>query len=725
MDLPGRIKRNTLVVTLSLLFLWLVGVFAFLHWQFQKSLDLEFQRVASGTKNLFFANIQASQEELSFKLGNIVAADGLAEAVARKDYEALKRIVAPYYKRLKEVQKEADILTFRSSENITLFRAHEEEYYGDALNKKRTLIVDTGMLRRPLSGFEVGNLGITYRLTQPIFYKDVYVGNVELGIDPKAFLEELSSVFKIDVGVALQKSQLENLLDQQAVAMEEGLWLVRGNANLKNHFLQSQRNTRSAYKIDQSIHLQNHLLQTIGYLVIGFDMSETMQKDREFMLRLFGFLALIMVLLVFMLQQSFTKITNHFSKQIYKDHLTGLLNRFALNEALFSKDRRILIVSNIKEFSLINELYGVDAGNQVLVQVASLWREFAQERGLFAYRIASDEFVLSRGEGFFDEEACLKTLKELHERANALKITLQEAEEVVGVEIYSGVAFDNENALEYAQMALKRARNDSLAFTIYSHKVDTKEHSQSVLKVKRSIKHALEHHNVIPFFQPITDHNGKVVKYEALMRIVAFDGAKKRVLPPSEFLEIAMNSQLYIAMTKEIVQHALRFFQKREERISLNFLPNDFFNPSIMKTLMEEIEKFDSPARVVVEITEQESVANFEKLLEVVKRLRAMGVLIAIDDFGSGYANYVHVLEIKPDYLKIDGSLIRNILSDANSKILVKSIISFAQELGITTVAEYVENEEIFELLKTYGVDEFQGYYFGVPRDLLNAQEQL
>lgn len=137
------------------------------------------------------------------------------------------------------------------------------------------------------------------------------------------------------------------------------------------------------------------------------------------------------------------------------------------------------------------------------------------------------------------------------------------------------------------------------------------------------------------------------------------------------------------------------------------------------------MENFDSPSRVVVEITEQEGVENFEKLLEVVKKLRAIGVLIAIDDFGSGYANYVHILEIKPDYLKIDGSLIRNILSDENSKILVKSIISFARELGITTVAEYVENEEIFELLKEYGVDEFQGYYFGKPTDLIGAQEQV
>ena len=135
---------------------------------------------------------------------------------------------------------------------------------------------------------------------------------------------------------------------------------------------------------------------------------------------------------------------------------------------------------------------------------------------------------------------------------------------------------------------------------------------------------------------------------------------------------------------------------------------------------MKGIENFDSPDRIVVEITEQEGVEDFSRLLSVVKKLKDIGVQIAIDDFGSGYANYAHILRIRPDYLKIDGSLVKNILTDNESKILVKSIISFAKELNITTVAEYVENEEIFELLKGYGVDEYQGYYFGKPTNLLN-----
>jgi EAL domain-containing protein (putative c-di-GMP-specific phosphodiesterase class I) len=170
-----------------------------------------------------------------------------------------------------------------------------------------------------------------------------------------------------------------------------------------------------------------------------------------------------------------------------------------------------------------------------------------------------------------------------------------------------------------------------------------------------------------------------------------------------------------------MLSQALSFFSNRDEKISVNFLPNDFFNYGLMDKLVTLIKKFDSPEKIVIEITEQEGIEDFDKLFRVIERLRKQGILIAIDDFGSGYANYAHILRIKPDYLKIDGSLIKNILVSNESKILVKSIIRFAKDLETKTIAEYVENKEIFDLLKEYGVDEFQGYYFGRPTDLINS----
>jgi len=721
MDLPSKTKRDTLVLTSIILVLSWGVLYLFLEYQFKNAIQEQFQRISSSTERLFDINLRNSARSLEYVLDHLVAENSLQKAVAEQNYEQIKSVVMHYYSDIKSIQSGVDILTFRSKEGLTLFRAHQMEYFGDYLNKKRTLILDTDKYQRSFSGFEVGNLEMTYRITKPIFYNSVYVGNVELGISPSALLKDLNTVFKTDAGVVIDKSLIDIMLNKNVIPINDNYLLIEDNKNLKKYFSLQEHSSSDSYKIDMNIPLKNHLSQTLGYLVVGFDMSLVAKKDTEFMYRLFFIIMAMMSVLGVIHHLGFEKMFKYFSKQVYTDHLTGLLNRHALNDAINSKESRVLILSNIKEFSLINELYGVDVGNEILIQVADAFSDFAQKNALDTYRISSDEYVLLKREDIFDEERYFVLIEELHKTINSLKIFVHGIDENIGIEIYSGIAFDHSHSLEDAQMAIKKAKKQSLTYVMYSQNVDTKEQSQIVMKVKRTIRHALEHKNVVPFFQSISDRDGKILKYEALVRIIEFDEGEKRVLYPSEFLDISINSGLYIKIAQEMLEKSLAFFINRDEKISLNFLPNDFFNPSIMNALMGAIEKFDSPQKIVVEITEQEGIENFDRLAKVVKKLRAMGVLIAIDDFGSGYANYAHILELKPDYIKIDGSLIQNILSDNDSKILVQSIVRFAHELNITTVAEYVENEEIFELLKEYGVDEFQGYYFGRPTDLINS----
>lgn len=720
MNIPEKTRRCTLILTFVVLVVSWVVVYFYLDYKLKDSINEQFQRVADSTQKLFDVNLKHDKAELDIKLDKIVMADGLASAIANGDYKQIKSIVAPLYTQLKSTHDAVNILTFRSPDGITLFRAHEPNYFGDMLNKKRTLIVDTNTLHRSFNGFEVGNLEMTYRITKPIFHNDIYVGNVELGVSPEGFLKNLNSIFKADFGISIDKSLFDIMLEKKATPINEKYLFVSGSDNLEAHFKHKHSNESELYKIDMSIPLENHLSQTLGHLIVGFDMSDIAKKNTEFMHNLFFMIVIIMLILGAIHHLGFGKVLNYFSKQVYTDHLTALLNRHALNDALFSEHKKLLILSNIKEFSLINELYGVDVGNEILVEVGKAFRGFAKEHGFYAYRTSSDEYVLLKEEDDFDEDECFKIIEQLHTKINSLKIVVNGVDEVIGIEIYSGIAFNNVHPLEDAQMALKKAKKQSQSYLMYSKQVDTKEYSQNVIKIRRTIRHALEHKNVIPFFQPITDADGKIIKYEALVRIIEFDNGEKNVLYPSDFLEISMNSGLYIKIAREMLEQSLSFFAKREEKISVNFLPNDFFDTSIMDSLMDGIQKFDSPKRVVIEITEQEGVENFERLALAVKKLRKMGVLIAIDDFGSGYANYAHILEIKPDFIKIDGSLIQNILTESDSKILVQSIVNFARELNITTIAEYVENEEIFELLKEYGVDEFQGYYFGRPTDLIS-----
>ena len=726
MNVAEHTRQKTLVLTIVVLLVsWIIG-FLILEYQFRASVNERFINSYESTKTLFEINTIHENQNFALQLEKITSMDGVSEAIATSNHEKLDLLLSDYYTNLKNMFPDIKILTFRSAENITLYRAHKPKFYGDKLNKKRKLIVDTKYLKKSLHGFEVGKLDMTYRVTQPIFHENRYVGNVEIGLNPIHFIKDLKNVFQMEMGVAIDKSLLSIMLDENKIDIYDDYIFLSGSKRLEQYFIENNKQNSNSLenddslKIRMSIPLQNHLAETLGYLIIGYDTTSIVKKDRDFMYRLFFMMVIMMLLLVAVLHNGFDRILKYFTHQVYSDHLTGLKNRVALNSKLNSGDAYTVILSNIKDFSLLNELYGLENGNKVLIEVAKSFEEFASKHGFELFRISSDEYVLLKNEKVFDAVEYNKIVDDLQKQINSLEILIDGLDDTIGLEIYSGLAHDHLHSLEDAQMALKMARERSLPYLAYTEKLDTKKRSEKILQVKRSIRYALEHKNVIPFFQPICNKDGDVIKYEALIRILEFDEGKVNVIPPVEFLDISMKSGLYIEIAKEMLQQSLKEFSNRDEKIALNFLPKDFFNAHIMDLLLESIKEFGTPEKIVIEITEQEGIEDFDRLVKVIKMLRNLGILIAIDDFGSGYANYAHILSIKPNYLKIDGSLIKNITTDIESKILVKNIISFCKDLGIITVAEYVENEDIFKLLQELEVDEYQGYYFGRPTDLIN-----
>ena len=119
--------------------------------------------------------------------------------------------------------------------------------------------------------------------------------------------------------------------------------------------------------------------------------------------------------------------------------------------------------------------------------------------------------------------------------------------------------------------------------------------------------------------------------------------------------------------------------------------------------------------RLILEILESETLSDYELVLNILKEFRAKGVRIAVDDFGSGYSNFEHILKLNPDFIKIDGSLTKNIIEDDRTYTLIKAICEFSQKLEIKVIAEFVSTQEIFLALKELGIDEYQGFYFSIP----------
>ena len=727
MILLDKTKRNTLLLITVVLSISLMIAYLFLEYQFNISVNEQYKERYESVRKLFQINIEHEKQKLQLELEKLALVEDISEALYKKDREHLILIIAPYFESLTSVHKDIKIFTFRSSDGVTLYRAHKPMLHGDTINEQRKLIIDTNRVKKSLNGFEVGKFGMTYRITQPFFYKGVYVGNVEIGLDPMHFMKNLHKVFDLEVGVAINKALLPIMLDPKMIPIKTNYVLLEGNEKLKEFFLESKKSgidpfdPNNVIKVNMDIPLTNHRSEVLGYLVVGFDTTDIIEQKKILMHRLLFLMVVMSFIIGYVLHKGFARVLEYFTEQLYIDQLTKLQNRFALNDTLLSNKKSILILSDIKDFSIINELYGVEIGNKVLVEFAKFFSKFASKHGYKSFRISSDEFVMLKHSNNYNKEKCLKVLNALHKEVSELEIKLESLNETIKIDIHSGLTYDHTFSLEEAQMALKKAKEKSVPFLEYSKKVDTKERSENILHTKRVIKDALECYNVIPFFQPITDMNGKFIKHEALVRILEYNNGKKSILYPDSFLEISKQNGLYGEIAVRTIRQSLLLFVNRNEKISINLYPSDLFNQDIIDTIVECIEKFDLPNRVVIEILEQENLGDINKVSEAIEKLREIGVLIAIDDFGSGYSNYSHILRLKPDYLKIDASLIRDILTNEESKILVKSIVKFAKDLGITTVAEYVESKEIFELLKEYGVDEFQGYYFSQPLDLLNS----
>jgi len=141
----------------------------------------------------------------------------------------------------------------------------------------------------------------------------------------------------------------------------------------------------------------------------------------------------------------------------------------------------------------------------------------------------------------------------------------------------------------------------------------------------------------------------------------------------------------------------------------------DIENPTAVDAIVQKVAQHGIGHLITFEILESENVHDYEQVIDFIQKVRSLGCRIALDDFGSGYSNFSYLLQIKPDFLKIDGSLIRNITKDSNARIITSSIHNFAHRLGIQTIAEFVHSREVFDLLMEIGIDQFQGFYLGKP----------
>ncbi|MDZ7817673.1 MAG: EAL domain-containing protein [Aliarcobacter sp.] len=409
--------------------------------------------------------------------------------------------------------------------------------------------------------------------------------------------------------------------------------------------------------------------------------------------------------------------TKEIQNKLYIDELTNLKNRTALEDDIKDDDFVSIALIDIDSFDDINELYGFSTGNLVLIEVAKILNEFATKFNVSAYRFYGNVYCLAdkRMMGFSRYDEFINDLCKLFKNR---AIHIEELSLDIFINITLGISIAQEEPIKAAGIALKKAKKNNMKFFVYNNEIDTKDVIKKSMHWREKIKIAIEQNYVVPFYQPIFNRNKEIVKYETLMRIRDKNADGETIyLGPYLFLDISIRTKQYLQLSNQVISKAFADLSKTQRQVSLNLSFKDILDSDFIVSLDKNLDKIDNEKKeqIVFEILESDYITDYSLLEDFVIKYRNQGIKIAIDDFGTGYSNFAHILKIRPNYIKIDGSLIKNINTDKNSFELVKSIIDFSKALNIKVIAEFVHSKDVYDTILNLGVDEFQGFYLGEP----------
>lgn len=409
------------------------------------------------------------------------------------------------------------------------------------------------------------------------------------------------------------------------------------------------------------------------------------------------------------LEKKITEKTHLATQHLYFDNLTTLPNRLKLQEDLSLNTINTVAILNIDDFKEINDFFGIDAGDWLLKQIA-YW---LGEMKLSPYRLGGDEFAFRLKPGNtstqfrHDIEILLSLLSE--------KLFLI-SDETIHIRATVGIAIDSDKPLIHADVALNKARNNKLPYSVYDQSEGIEQQYQANIAMSAQIRQALVEHRIVCQYQPIVScTSGKIEKYETLVRIQNEDGT---LIGPYDFLPIAQKTKLYHHITQEVVYQACNLFASRDEQFSINLSSSDILDVRTIATIENILRQTGTADRIIFEILESEGIENFDEVASFITRMKTLGAKIAIDDFGTGYSNFENILKLNVDILKIDGSLIKSIDQNPRHRIVVEAIVDFAHRIGIDTVAEYVATDEILKNVTELGITYAQGFYTGKPQFL-------
>lgn len=413
-------------------------------------------------------------------------------------------------------------------------------------------------------------------------------------------------------------------------------------------------------------------------------------------------------------------------KSLYTDSLTKFPNRAKLLSDIERVKDPTLFLLNIDSFGELNDLYGEEVGDFILTDIANrLERKLKKSEKI--YKMPVDEFAILLNSHLSDSEAVkfgeylIKIIEQESFKYDDMDILVRASVGISKRDSKSFEPIDLKKLVLHADMALRKAKILKKDTLIYRDDSNIKLEYKKNIDMASTLKDAITNSRIVPFYQAILNNRTeKIEKYEALVRLIKQD---REIISPFFFLDIAKKSRLYESITKIMIDRSFEYFKDREDlEFSINVSIEDIANPNIREFILNRIKNSKVSKQVVFEILESDGFDDYNIVAKFIEEVKKYDSKVAIDDFGSGYSNFKHILELEIDFLKIDASIIKNIDKDDNSKIITDTIVNFANKLNIKTIAEFVSSESIFNEVKKRGVDFSQGFFISKPNDrVLNS----
>ena len=416
------------------------------------------------------------------------------------------------------------------------------------------------------------------------------------------------------------------------------------------------------------------------------------------------------------LEKEISKKTKELHIKTNTHFLSGLPNRNKLLDDSYIYKFKQMALLNIDKFQKFNDVYGEEIGNIALKLTADFLNSEIDD-DTFLYHIGGDEFVVAVknsteiNKTYFIEK--IENILKMYKRENFLY-----EDKTFTFMMSAGLAFSgSKKMLAYADMALKDAKKRNIQLSIFDDDKELEKIHIEDIECHSKLTYALENKKISSYFQPIApiQDSSLSIKYESLARMIEEDGS---AIPPFKFIEVAKQNRIYHKITKAVLNNTLLNVTKYKIPCSFNISMEDIENDRTVEMLYKTFDEYEYNNLLTIELLETEEFKDYKRVYDFCIKVRSYGIKVALDDFGSGYSNFSHALNLPIDYIKIDASLISNIDRDINSQIMVETIVGLAHKLNIQTIAEFVSSKEILDVVKRLNVDYAQGYYIGKPEKI-------